>query len=105
MREPKLDPVYPGEILLEEFLTPMEITLEQLAADIYIPLIKIDEIIPGKSAITADIALRLSKYFGLSERFWLNLQVNYDLELAKDQLEDRLESEVKVCSALKEGDR
>ncbi len=94
MRELKLDPVHPGEILLEEFLNPMEITLEQLAEDIHISLIKIDEIIQGKSAITADIALRLSKYLGLSERFWLNIQVNYDLEFAKDQLEDRLESEV-----------
>jgi len=94
MIEPKLDPVHPGEILLEEFLNPMEITLKKLAEDIHIPLSKIDEIIQGKSAITADIALRLSKYFGLSERFWLNIQVNYDLELAKDQLEDRLESEV-----------
>jgi antitoxin HigA-1 len=94
MIEPKLDPVHPGEILLEEFLNPMEITFKKLAEDIHIPLSKIDEIIQGKSAITADIALRLSKYFGLSERFWLNIQVNYDLELAKDQLEDRLESEV-----------
>ncbi len=94
MREPKLEPVHPGEILLEEFLNPMEITLKRLAEDIHIPLSKIDEIIQGKSAITADIALRLSKYFELSERFWLNLQVNYDLELAKEQLEDRLEFEV-----------
>ncbi|WP_254175008.1 HigA family addiction module antitoxin [Planktothrix pseudagardhii] len=94
MIEAKLDPVHPGEILLEEFLNPMEITPEQLAEDIHIPGFKIDEIIQGKSAITADIALRLSKYFGLSERFWLNIQVTYDLELAKDQLEDRLESEV-----------
>ncbi|HEY9864417.1 HigA family addiction module antitoxin [Planktothrix paucivesiculata] len=94
MIEPKLEPVHPGEILLEEFLNPMEITLEKLAEDIHISLIKIDEIIQGKSSITADIALRLSKYFELSERFWLNLQINYDLELAKDQLEDRLESEV-----------
>lgn len=104
MIEPKLDPVHPGEILLEEFLNPMEITLEQLAEDIHIPLSKIDEIIQGKSTITADLALRLSKYFGLSERFWLNLQVNYDLELAKEQLEDRLESEVKVCTVLKGSD-
>lgn len=94
MIEAKLDPVHPGEILLEEFLKPMEITPKQLAEDIHISLSKIDEIIQGKSAITADIALRLSKYFGLSERFWLNIQVNYDLEFAKDQLEDRLDSEV-----------
>ncbi|MBD2481917.1 HigA family addiction module antitoxin [Planktothrix sp. FACHB-1365] len=105
MREPKLDPVHPGEILLEEFLKPMEIIPKQLAEDIHIPLLKIDEIILGKSAITTDIALRLSKYFGLSERFWLNVQVTYDLELAKEQLEDRLESEVKVCIVLKESDR
>ncbi len=90
----KLPPVHPGEVLLEEFLKPMEISQYRLAKDISVPPRRINEIVHGKRSVTADTALRLSRYFGTSERFWLNLQTAYDLEVEKDRLGDRLESEV-----------
>ena len=80
----KLPPIHPGEILLEEFLEPMEISQYKLAKDISVPPRRINEIVLGKRAITPDTALRLSRYFGLSERFWINLQSRYDLEVEKD---------------------
>jgi addiction module HigA family antidote len=90
----KLPPVHPGEVLLEEFLEPMEISQYRLAKDISVPPRRINEIVHGKRSITADTALRLSRYFGTSERFWLNLQTGYDLEVERDRLGDRLEEEV-----------
>jgi len=92
----KFAPVHPGEILLEEFLKPMGISQYRLASDIGVHPRRINAIAHGKRAITADTALRLSRYFGLSERFWLNLQARYDLEVEKDRIEGRLEEEVKV---------
>lgn len=92
----KLPPIHPGEILLEEFLEPMGISQYRLAKDISVPPRRINEIVLGKRAITPDTALRLSLFFGLSERFWMNLQTRYDLELEKDRLEDRLAKEVHV---------
>ena len=89
-------PIHPGEILLEEFLEPLGISQYRLAKDISVPARRINEIVHGKRSITADTALRLSRYFGLSDRFWLNLQGRYDLELEKDKLEGRIEAEVKV---------
>lgn len=94
MNEERLPPIHPGEILLEEFLEPMGISQYRLARDISVPPRRINEIVHGKRAISPDTALRLSRYFGLSERFWLNLQTRYDLEVAKDRLADRLEIEV-----------
>jgi antitoxin HigA-1 len=91
----KIEPVHPGEILLEEFLLPMEISQYRLAKDINVPARRINEIVLGKRAITADTALRLSEYFGLSEKFWLNLQMKYNLEIEKDKLKGRLKVEVK----------
>ena len=91
----KIEPTHPGEILLEEFLKPMEISQYRLAQDINVPARRINEIVLGKRAITADTALRLSEYFGLSEKFWLNLQIRYNLEIEKDRLKDRLKKEVK----------
>ncbi len=91
----KKDPIHPGEILLEEFLIPMEISQYRLAKDINVPPRRINEIILGKRAITADTALRLSEYFGMSEKFWLNLQVRYNLEKEKDRLKGRLQREVR----------
>lgn len=91
-----LPPIHPGEILLEEFLKPMHIEPFQLAQDIGVSDDCIDDIIHQKQSITAGTALRLSRYFGLSERFWMNLQSRYDLETEKDQLQDRLEQEVKI---------
>jgi addiction module HigA family antidote len=92
----KLPPIHPGEILLEEFLEPMGISQYRLANDISVPPRRINEIVLGKRAITPDTALRLSLFFGLSERFWINLQTRYDIEMEKDRLEDRLEKEVHV---------
>lgn len=92
----KLAPVHPGEILLEDFLKPLKISQYRLAADICVPPRRINEIVHGKRAVSADTALRLSRYFGLSERYWLNLQTHFDLEIEKDRLAGRLEKEVKV---------
>ena len=99
MSEQKLPPIHPGEILLGEFLKPMEISQYRLAKDISVPPRRINEIVHGKRAISPDTALRLSRYFGLSERFWMNLQARYDLAVEKDRLQDRLEKEVRVYAA------
>lgn len=88
--------IHPGTILLEEFLEPMGISQYRLSKDIGVPARRINEIVKGQRAISADTALRLSRFFGLSERFWLNLQTRYDLETEKDRLRGRLEEEVKV---------
>lgn len=90
----KLAPIHPGEILLEEYLEPMGISQYRLAKDISVPPRRINEIVHGIRAITADTALRLARYFGTSERFWLNLQTRYDLEVEKDRLGARLKKEV-----------
>jgi addiction module HigA family antidote len=95
MSRKELKPIHPGEILMEEFLKPMGISQYQLAKDINVDPRRINAIVHGKRAITADTALRLSRYFGTSERFWLNLQTHYDLEVQKDELGDRLKREVK----------
>jgi antitoxin HigA-1 len=87
-------PIHPGEILLAEFLEPLELSQYCLAKDISVPPRRINEIVHGERSITADTALRLSRYFGMSERFWLNLQARYDLEVEKDRLGARLETEV-----------
>src|SRR5438309_7929065 len=89
-------PIHPGEILLEEFLEPMGISQYRIAKDIGVPPRRINEIVHGNRAVSADTALRLAKYFGTSERFWLNLQARYDLEVQRDILGARLEKEVRV---------
>jgi antitoxin HigA-1 len=91
-----LPPIHPGEILQAEFLEPLGISQYRIAKDTSVPPRRINEIVRGTRAITADTALRLSRYFGTSERFWLNLQMRYDLELEKDRLGDRLRREVTV---------
>ena len=96
MRTKMLAPIHPGEILMEEFLKPLGISQYKLAKDINVPAPRINEIVHGKRSISADTALRLSRYFNLSERFWLNLQARYDLEMEKDKFKGRIESEVKV---------
>lgn len=93
-------PIHPGEILMEEFLKPMGISQYRLAKDISVPARRINEIVHGKRAITPDTALRLSRYFGLSERFWSNMQARYDLEVEKDRLQDRLVDEVQVLAVI-----
>ena len=94
MAAKKLDPIHPGEILAEEFLAPLEISQYRLAKDVSVPPRRINEIVQGKRGISADTALRLARYFGTSERFWINLQSHYDLELQKDKLGPRLKREV-----------
>ena len=89
-------PIHPGEILLEEFLKPMGISQYRLAKDISVAPRRINEIVHGKRGISADTSLRLERYFGLSEGFWIRLQARYDLEVEKDRLEDRLEDEVRI---------
>ncbi len=89
-------PIHPGEILLEEFLKPMGISQYRLAKDVSVPPRRINEIVHGKRGVSADTSLRLERYFGLSEGFWLRLQARYDLEVEKDRLEDRLEDEVRI---------
>jgi addiction module HigA family antidote len=79
-------PIHPGEILLEEFLVPLSVTQHRLAIAIDVPPRRINEIVHGKRRITTDTALRLSRFFGTSERFWINLQARYDLEVERDQL-------------------
>jgi antitoxin HigA-1 len=86
-----MSPVHPGEILLEEFLAPLGVSQYQLAKAVDVPARRINEIVHGQRRITADTALRLSRYFGTSERFWLNLQARYDLEMEKDRLGAALE--------------
>ena len=95
---PKLPAIHPGEILLEEFLNPLGISQYQLAKDISVSPRRINEIVHGQRSITADTALRLARYFGTSERFWLNLQSRYHLEVEKERLGRRLEREVAVRS-------
>jgi addiction module HigA family antidote len=92
----KMAPIHPGEILLEEFLRPLRLSQYRLAKDISVPPRRVNEIVHGKRAISADTALRLSRYFGTSDRFWLNLQTRYDLEVQRERLRDRLEREVVV---------
>ncbi len=99
MAKKMLDPIHPGEILMEEFLKPMGISQYRLAKDINVPARRINEIIHGKRSITPDTALRLSMFFGLSERFWINLQARYDLEIEKDRLKNRLDAEVHVYTS------
>ena len=99
MSEEKLSPIHPGEILLEEFLKPMGISQYRLAKDISVPARRINEIVHGKRAITPDTALRLSLFFGMSERFWSNLQASYNLEIEKARLQDRLDKEVQIYTA------
>lgn len=92
----KLLPIHPGEVLLEEFLKPMELSQNKLALGIGVHARRVNEIVLKKRSITADTALRLARYFGTSPQFWLGLQTDYDLDLAKEQLGDKLERDVKV---------
>ena len=93
MNRKTIPPIHPGEILLEEFLKPMELSQNRLAMDIHVPARRINEIVHGKRRITADTALRLSRFFGNSPQFWLGLQMDYDPDVAEDSLKDRLDTE------------
>jgi antitoxin HigA-1 len=90
--------IHPGEVLFEEFLKPLSVSQYRLAKDVSVDPRRVNEIVLGKRAITADTALRLSRYFGTSERFWINLQARYDLEVQRERVGDRLLKEVKVLA-------
>jgi addiction module HigA family antidote len=95
MTREKLHPVHPGEVLLEEFLKPMNLSQNRLAIDIGVDARRINEIVLGKRSVTADTALRLARFFGMSPQFWLDLQTEYDLDVTADFLGDKLVSEVR----------
>jgi antitoxin HigA-1 len=92
MPSKKISPVHPGEILLEEFMKPLDISQNRLARDLHVPPRRINEIVHGVRSISADTALRLARHFGTTAEFWINLQARYDLEMAKDALADRIKS-------------
>ena len=100
MKEERLQPVHPGEVLLREFLKPMQLSQNRLALDIGVHPRRINEIVLGKRGITAETALRLARYFGTSPQFWLGLQADYDLDVDMDVLGERLEREVKARAAV-----
>ncbi|MEN8265319.1 MAG: HigA family addiction module antitoxin [Nitrospirota bacterium] len=100
MKKRKIEPIHPGEILMEEFLEPMGLSQNMLANDIGVPPRRINEIVHGKRRITADTALRLAHYFKMSPQFWLGLQMDYDLDLEEDKLLSRIEKEVNIYKVL-----
>jgi addiction module HigA family antidote len=96
MARKRLDPVHPGEVLLHEFLEPLDLTQYRLAKSLKVPARRINEIVHGTRAVSADTALRLARFFGTSDRFWLNLQAAYDLDLERDRRGDTIKREVPV---------
>ena len=99
MKRRKLSPVHPGEILQKEFLEPIGLSQNKLAMALHVPARRINEIVLGKRGVTADTALRLSRYFGMSPQFWLGLQMDYELDVAEDSLGGRIEREVTPMAA------
>jgi addiction module HigA family antidote len=99
MSKKRMKPLHPGEILKEEFLIPFGLSQNRLALDIRVPARRINEIVHGKRRITADTALRLAKYFNMSAQFWLGLQMDYDLDVATDQLSEKLDTDVRSYPA------
>ena len=99
MENRKLSPLHPGEILQKEFLKPIGLSQNKLAMALHVPARRINEIVLGKRGVTADTALRLSRYFGMSPQFWLGLQMDYELDVAEDLLEGRIEKEVTPMAA------
>ncbi len=95
----KLEPIHPGEVLLEEFLKPMNLSQNRLALDIRVPARRINEIVHGKRRVTPDTALRLARFFDMSPKFWLGLQMDYDLDVAEDESADLIRQEVRVFAA------
>lgn len=100
MKKNKLHPVHPGEVLLEEFLRPLGLSQNRLAISISVPARRINEIVHEKRKITADTALRLARFFGNSPEFWLGLQSQYDIDMAADELGERLKQEVREYSEI-----
>jgi addiction module HigA family antidote len=92
----KIPPLHPGEVLLEEFLLPMDISQNKLALAMRVPARRINEIVHGRRRITADTALRLARFFGTSAQFWLGLQLDYDLDVTQDEVGEQIERDVLV---------
>jgi addiction module HigA family antidote len=99
MKKNTIPPIHPGEILLEEFLDPMGISQYRLAKDTNVPAVRINDIILGKRGISADTALRLAKFFGMSVEFWTGIQSEYEVAMAKNRIEDRLDREIRPYKA------
>jgi len=99
MKRRKLDPLHPGEVLQKEFLEPMGLSQNKLAMALHVPARRINEIVLGKRGITADTALRLARYFGVSPQFWLGLQMDYELDVAQDSLDTRIAAEIMPMAA------
>lgn len=100
MKQKKIDPVHPGEILFKEFMEPMSLSQNKLAHDLRIPVRRVNEIVLGKRAINADTALRLARYFNNSAQFWLGLQMDYELDIAEDRVEETKINEIQPLSAM-----
>lgn len=98
MTEERLPPIHPGEVLLEDFMKPLGLSQYRVAQDIGVPALRISQIVHGKRAITADTAMRLSRYFGTSPDVWLRLQARYDLEVAEREHGERIDREVKTLA-------
>jgi addiction module HigA family antidote len=99
-KQKKLAPIHPGEILREEFLEPLGISMNKLALDLRVPANRISEIVHGQRSISVDTALRFARYFNTSPQFWMNLQTNYDLERAEDKLASQIERDVRAAAAV-----
>ena len=99
MKRRKLDPLHPGEVLQKEFLEPMGLSQNKLAMALHVPARRINEIVLEKRGITADTALRLARYFGMSPHFWLGLQMDYELDIAQDSLETKIVAEIMPMAA------
>jgi addiction module HigA family antidote len=100
-----LPPVHPGEILREDFLKPLDLSMNRLAIDLHVPVTRIAEIVHERRGISPDTALRLARYFNTSARFWLNLQAAYDLEVAQDQIAQEIERDVRPSTAVHDSAR
>ena len=94
-QEKRLPPIHPGEILLEEFLKPLDMSMNQLAIELRVPASRINAIVEGERSISADTALRLGHYFGISPEFWINLQATYDLRIARRELEEQIQRDIR----------
>tara|TARA_B100000959_G_scaffold284791_1_gene357381 strand:+ start:5226 stop:5528 length:303 start_codon:yes stop_codon:yes gene_type:complete len=98
LKKRKIKPLHPGEVLSEEYLKPMKLSQNRLGLDLGVPPRRINEIVHGKRRVSADTALRLGRYFGMSPQFWLGLQMDYDLDVEEDRLGKQLEREVRECA-------
>ena len=99
MKKKRMAPVHPGEILLEQFLKPLAMSQSKLAIEISVPPRRINEIVKGRRRVTADTAMRLARFFRMTPEYWMGLQADYDLDVARDELKERIESEVRPCAS------